>query len=359
MIERSEDRNGESRREFLRSAGAGMLAGGTTLLATGLAAQGQDPKPATTPAPATVAPAQAPVATSKPTVPRASGTAATNLVRLGPLKELSGTWVGKGFNTISLPDFDNPEGAQNFRVKLNATREILEFTKIGGNIPNRGSVGQNDIALFGLTYLQRISDTLTNEPLHIEPGLWLNVPATVKPVQPTTVVRMGSIPHGTNILAQGFSVTAPAPLIAAVSTTPLKKNAAGVFVPFPLNDPYLEPFQTVTLPPGFHPSFLQNPNLSLINDISGQNIVETTVLIISTAASKDTAGNAIQAGSVGNIPFLDHNAKVTQLDAIFWIEKVQPAVGDVFLQLQYTQTIILEFLDVKWPHISVATLLKQ
>ncbi len=29
------------------------------------------------------------------------------------------------------------------------------------------------------------------------------------------------------------------------------------------------------------------------------------------------------------------------------------------MQLQYTQTIILNFLGINWPHISVATLLKQ
>jgi hypothetical protein len=29
------------------------------------------------------------------------------------------------------------------------------------------------------------------------------------------------------------------------------------------------------------------------------------------------------------------------------------------VQLQYTQTVILNFLGINWPHISVATLLKQ
>jgi hypothetical protein len=29
------------------------------------------------------------------------------------------------------------------------------------------------------------------------------------------------------------------------------------------------------------------------------------------------------------------------------------------MQLQYTQTIILDFLGIHWPHISVATLVKQ
>ena len=63
---------------------------------------------------------------------------------------------------ISLPDFDNPQGPQPFRLKLNATRETLEFQQIAGNVANRDSKGQNDINIFGLTYLQRISDSLSS-----------------------------------------------------------------------------------------------------------------------------------------------------------------------------------------------------
>ena len=59
---------------------------------------------------------------------------------LGPLTELAGTWVGNGFNVMSLPDFDQhppSTGPKNFRLKLNATREQLQFIPIGGAIPNR------------------------------------------------------------------------------------------------------------------------------------------------------------------------------------------------------------------------------
>ena len=60
-----------------------------------------------------------------------------------------------------------------------------------------------DINLFGITYMQQISETSSGTGLHIEPGIWVNVPATSNPDEPTTVVRMASIPHGTVILAQG------------------------------------------------------------------------------------------------------------------------------------------------------------
>lgn len=51
------------------------------------------------------------------------------------------------------------------------------------------------------------------------------------------------------------------------------------------------------------------------------------------------------------------NASVRQFSAIFWIETVQ--YGDRrFLQLQYTQTVLLNFAGLSWPHVSVATLRK-
>lgn len=92
--------------------------------------------------------------------------------------------------------------------------------------------------------------------------------------------------------------------------------------------------------------------------IKGQNIVQTVVIAISTAAA---------AGSTGilNIPFVVSNANALQMDAIFWIEIVQPTNGEVFLQLQYVQRVILDFPpapnapNIHWPHISVATLVKQ
>ena len=272
---------------------------------------------------------------------------------LGPLADLAGTWVGSGFILISLPDFDSTfpsTGPKDFRLKLNATREILEFTPIGGPIPNRGSVtdlgndtGQPDINLFGLTYLQRVSDLVTNEPLHIEPGIWINAPATtVLPNQQATVVRMGTVPHGDSFLAQSTLVTtvAAGPTIQDVSSTPTGPG---------ITPGYLTPFTNPPLPPGILLPWVQNPNLALVAAIQGQTIIKTVVLVIST--------NPV--GGIVNIPFVVSNANAIQLDAIFWIETVQQSDGIEFLQLQYTQTVILNFLGINWPHIAVATLVKQ
>ena len=48
------------------------------------------------------------------------------------------------------------------------------------------------------------------------------------------------------------------------------------------------------------------------------------------------------------------------MTATFWIERVKkPHTGGHFLQLQYTQTVMLDFNGLRWPHVSVATLRKQ
>jgi hypothetical protein len=54
-------------------------------------------------------------------------------------------------------------------LELNLTEEILEVQEIKGAIPNRGLL-QDDIEMFGVTYLQQIQDRNVGAGLHIEPG---------------------------------------------------------------------------------------------------------------------------------------------------------------------------------------------
>ena len=54
------------------------------------------------------------------------------------------------------------------------------------------------------------------------------------------------------------------------------------------------------------------------------------------------------------------NANAAQVFATFWIETVKGAPGQPdFLQLQYTQTVILNFNGLSWPHVTVGTLRKK
>lgn len=270
---------------------------------------------------------------------RAAAPGNLNTSPLGLLAELEGSWSGRGFNLIAVPNKQN-NGA--FRLMLNATTERLDFKAIGGAVPNRGSV-QNDINIFGLTYLQQVNDAVTSEGLHIEPGLWLNVPATMDPKAVPSIVRQSTIPHGDSLLAQGHAqIVHGGPQIAPVSSKPTGPGMAHVGLG------YLDPYLHSNLPPGMKQSYVGNMNEALIDAIAGQKILSTTVLQVSS----------IPVGGIVNIPFVTANANATRMDAIFWIEIVERADGSQFMQLQYTQTVILNFLNIDWPHISVATLIR-
>ncbi len=272
---------------------------------------------------------------------------------LGLLGDLPGTWVGNGFNLVSLPDHQD---GKPFQVKARPTKETLSFTTIGGKIPNRGAV-ENDIFFLGLHYFQLVSDALTNGGMHLEPGLWLNMPIEGQPDSDDPLkrqlVRCGTIPHGDSILAlsTGLFDVGGGPQIDPEDTTPIP---FGSDTPFPATDPYLQPLLAAgaSLPAGIPAGAVKDPNLVLKAAINGQKITDTKVIIISTKPA--------QSGGIVNVPFVVKNASAVSLDAIFWIETVDQGDGaDPFLQLQYTQRVILDFENIHWPHISVATLVKQ
>ena len=149
---------------------------------------------------------------------------------------------------------------------------------------------------------------------------------------------------------------------------------------------------------------LDDPNSLLVAHISKQTILSTTTLFISTAPPPPVG---LFGGGTDNIAFLlgqpalpppAPNAQATQMTAVFWIETVQEIldvppfrVGDppfllrakpsvqgqrvprflvkppfdvnaprkltvTFTQIQYTQTVLLNFNGLTWPHVSVNTL---
>jgi hypothetical protein len=283
--------------------------------------------------------AAAPVKGPPPGEPRSGGEATDS--ELGVLAGLRGTWMGKGFNLIARPD---KQGGLPFFLELNATKETLEFTSISGPIPNRGTE-QDDIFFLGLTYLQRISEANESGGLHIEPGIWINVPATEAPKAPPSIVRLATIPHGNALLAQGkgFEVQG-GPKISPASSTPVEE-ATGQPVK---GLGYLDPFLTAQPPAGIPLGAVANPNLVLTEAIKGQSIVKTVVLLVASEP----------VGGIENIPFLTANATAIKMSAIFWIETIQLPGDQTRLQLQYSQTVVLNFEKINWPHVSVATLVK-
>src|SRR6266545_4877679 len=258
---------------------------------------------------------------------------------LGPLAGLAGKWSGRGFNVIWRPD--HTPGQDRF-LELNVTSEQLAFEKIPGKIPNRGLL-QPDINM--------------HAGLHIEPGLWISVPATSDPKEASTVARLASIPHGTTMVAQGTAGTSAAPSIPDISIKP-----------FPIGDPANRidfPEQTLTTPSSFRTSgagltgitqhMVDNPGSVLRSAIAGQHIHATTRLHVSTSNAP------LPGGGTANTAFLKGaadgpNADAASVRATFWLETIQ---GDPDpRQLQYSQIVMLNFNGLSWPHITVATLTK-
>jgi hypothetical protein len=303
-------------------------------------------------------------------------------------------------------------------LELNLTTETLKFSDPLGNVPNRGLQAQNDIFLNSVPYVQAIND-VTNPAtgkadgpatgIHFEPGLWVHVPATKNvPVLGESLVRMASIPHGTTINAQTANiVTIPRPpTILPVSITPFVIGSSPPnLVPFASqiaangDTPRIPQDLTLFIAAGtITQAILDDPNTVLREAIAGQKITQTIVFTVGTPPDSFVFG-----GGTDNIAFLEGNAAITtpnanavSMTATFWIETVEHRLpipilkrGEskkisaparpggptpVFLvnpprditapieiivhstQIQYSQSVFLNFSGLTWPHVSVATL---
>lgn len=279
---------------------------------------------------------------------------------LGPLQNLPGFWEGVGLSIIARPDFSgrSPNG---FFLQINLLRETIEITTIGSPVLNRGSA-QEDIAIFGVTYLHRVTDGETGGALHVEPGMWLNIPETSNPKNKASIARLGTIPHGNAFCTVGFSVTEKInglPGIPAASIVPFDIGAnpfpPGTKNPFPeydLSTP--SQFRTNPLPAGVTQAIIDDPNQMLRDtcaeqvEAHGCTFKERTILISSTEG----------AGGISNIPFIASNANALAMESAFAIQTIANAAGDDFLQIQYSQTAMLNFKGKSFPHVTLGTLIK-
>ena len=273
-----------------------------------------------------------------------------------------GTWTGRGFNLIWRPHFQTSD---HF-LQLNLTSETIDFASIGGPVPNRG-LGEPDIAIYAIRYLQQIHDANFPPPgggggLHVEPGFWLSVPGTTESLNVPSLVRAASIPHGTTILAQGMSTNQLPPVIPPASTTPFS-IASGALNGFPeSNISVASEFRSAPLPEGVTQELVDNPNV-LLNDanteVAGQGFEIVEAVQIQVSVNGVTTGGQAALGGIGNIPFLAPNADVANVTATFWLERVKNPSGASFLQLQYSQTVLLNFNGLSWPHVTVGTLVRS
>ena len=345
--------------------------------------------------------------------PKAAPTPAPSL---GPLAAFTGTFRGKGFNTIFRPDTGTPTtlpvpATDDNLLELNLTQETLSFSPSLGAVPNRGEV-QADINLNGVPYLQVINDvTIAGQStgIHFEPGLWMAVPATSDPAEGTTFMRMASIPHGTTVLAQGKAVTANGkPTFPVVPITPFAiGSAANSGSPFPSQTAAAA--GTVRIPQDLTPfitagtitqAMLNNPVSLLGTHLTGLTVTSNTAITVSTRPPLPLfgGGNNNMAFLMGDAHATSPNAQAATMEATFWIETVEytiqvpvHALGlppltlaaeggsggapvPEFLvnppvaitaprtikatatQIQYAQKVFLNFNGLTWPHVSVATL---
>lgn len=346
---------------------------------------------------------------------------------LGALAAFTGTFHGFGFNTIFRPQntttptpLPTPVPTSDNILELNLTEETLSFSAPLGAVPNRGEV-QGDINLNGVTYLQMINDVTTpgqSIGIHVEPGLWMAVPATTDPDEAATLMRMGSIPHGTTIQAQGTSTTfTGVPDIQPVSITPFTiptPTQPGTPVTFPSQTAATagtaripQDLTTFIKDGTITQEILTDPTTVLRNHIASQTINGGTVISISTNPSLPLfgGGTSNMAFLLGNAAALSdpadvvQNAQAVAMQAIFWIETVEytlqipaghaggtitvtaeggtgpdgPPVPDFLVtvptgvtaprtitttatQIQYVQQVFLNFNGLTWPHVTVASL---
>jgi hypothetical protein len=341
---------------------------------------------------------------------------------LGVLSNFTGSFKGTGLNTIFRPKSGSVTGTifpSDNVLELNLINDTISFATALGSVPNRGFALQDDILLNGIPYIQIVND-VTNKTsgkgdgdatgIHFEPGLWMNVPATDNtPVLGDSLVRMGSIPHGTTINAACREPTknfAGPPEFPKRSLKPFppgggKKlnlnslnasniDSLGLRIPSDLTN--FIAAGTITQ------DILDDPNTVLRQAIEGQTIIQTTTFTVRTTPLAPDFG-----GGATNIAFLEGNGTVTtpnanafQMNATFWIETVEyllvvpifkPGQAPLLLspasckpaptflvnppyeitapktitvtsiQIQYSQIIFLLFDQLVWPHMTVSTLI--
>lgn len=295
-----------------------------------------------------------------------------------PLSFFQGKFAGPGFNTIFRPSgpknrenaAKNPALGSKFPIninteaikkagvpddnilELNLTREAWSFSTPLGQVPNRGSEGQDDIVLLGVPYTQSVRDVTNPDngtgdaspgrPIHFEPGLFLHVPAVDKPQSGPTISRLASIPHGTTINASGLApnpgVETPGhPIFPKINIIPTISPSGGPISTFP--NLSFKPSDTARLPQDLtlfgktgaitEESF-KNPNLVLesFNTPLGNRIVSHYKFTVATANGTVPAANTHDPG-LASISFLDKprtdtgpNADAIKMTATFWVSKV-------------------------------------
>jgi hypothetical protein len=222
---------------------------------------------------------------------------------------------------------------------VRATHEAIAFADIG---PLAGGY-------HGLYYLHHVTDAASRQSLLIAPGMWLMLHARPQPTAAQRVVRLAILGEGHTILADGTAATTSGPAqIDAVSPMPVDLASAR-----PITDERTSVPLSDALPEGVSADVLSDVNAILRPQIADQRVQCTTTITIANHAGIEER--------LRGMPFTLSNPESLGLQCSFWLQMLaDPARrGHELLRLQYSQTILIQRDGIGWPHISLATLLKQ
>ncbi len=319
---------------------------------------------------------------------------------LGPLKLLPGAWISHngGWNMIALPVDPNLIGGGTvapFRILMNQYCEILRFTTVDADVPNRGINADGSDAtqrVVTLDYEQEIAQIAVDDfpstkgsdligkpchKIHHETGLWLRMKN--EKTKNLDIARLASIPHGNSVLALGQSdhykggakkipqlnVLIPPVTGMPIGRLPQKQQTDKYLAPYQhyIDNPFMGNVPGRPGPhfPGFSPEDM-NEILRLSHGL-GKNVECTTQLSVDSTNEQ---------GGVLNIPFIKNQADATSMNSTFWIQEMKDKEtsgdreGKPKLRLLYTQTVMLDFFPrqdglpgrIRWPHISINSLEK-
>lgn len=292
-----------------------------------------------------------------PTMPMTPG-GSPQVRDLGLLSDFDGKWSGEGLNVIWRPRFG---GSPDVFFALNRTADEIVFNQMDGVIPNRGQ--KSDVFMSGLHYFQHIVDATTGDTLHMEPGIWARVPQTSDPDICDSIVRMASIPHGTALLAQGTASLLNGPLeFPVIDLTPFSIGTPQPKVHFFDDQMNLQKASDARTPDeqlhGVTQGMVTDPNSLLRDALDGMTVQKVIEINVSSFDGKPVPG-----GGTRNVAFLGNsqpaNASATMVTSTFWIVTAQKGGGEPSTMILYTQTVLLDFNGLSWPHVTVAVLRKS
>jgi hypothetical protein len=104
---------------------------------------------------------------------------------------------------------------------------------------------------------------------------------------------------------------------------------------------------------GITQAMVDNPNSVLETGLVGKQVASTATLHVATIDLPVVGGGTLGTAFLDGGP-AGPNAEVAQVTATFWIETL--AGTPPKFQLQYGQVVILNFNNLSWPHVTVATL---